>query len=180
MKKNVLGRSYFFCSLTAILPGREQELRDYLESLPVGGESPLARVGVVHFGRWVIVSRLVYLGPPSEPDDLRNEYLLFAVEVDGPLEGFLDLLRERMAEEADLVWGHCVGYPGSGDRDTFHRYLRHNQIDVQLAFAAYPEATLPEVLEALDLRRRLIELAVRAQDLDPASLQEAYRQAFAG
>jgi hypothetical protein len=180
LSANILGRSYLFASLTAILPGREQELRDYLELLPPAAESPLARVAGVHFGRWVIVSSLVYFGPPAERDDLKNAYLLFAAAADGPLERFLDALCDGMPEEADAIWGYCVGYPGSENRDAFHRYLRHNQIDTQLPFAAYPEATLPEVLEALELRVRLIDLAVRAQELDALSLQQAYREAFDG
>jgi hypothetical protein len=174
---NAVGKAYFFLALTAILPGRAEALREHLESLPTGSDSPLARVGRVHFGRWVIVSRLVKLGPVEE--QLANEYLLFAAEVDGPLDAFLDALRERMAEDADTVWGHCVGYPGSGDREGFHRWLRHNQIDAQLPFAAYPEATLPEVLEALELRERLTAFAVAAQGLDADALNEAYRRELA-
>jgi hypothetical protein len=178
VRTNAVGKAYFLLALTAIIPGRAEELRDRLEALPTGAESPLAGVGCVHFGRFVIVSRLVKLGPMEER--LANEYLLFAADVDGPLDEFVEALRERMADEADAIWGHCVGYPGSSDREGFHAWLRHNQIDTQLPFAAYPEAALPEVLEALELRRRLIELAIRAQELDPAGLQEAYRQAFVG
>ena len=57
----------------------------------------------------------------------------------------------------DAVYAHCVAYPGTADGDGFHRYFRHNQIETTFPFSAYPDATVPDVREALELRRRLIE-----------------------
>jgi len=177
---NRLGQAYAYQALTAILPGRSQELREVVEALPTGSESAFVRVGQVHFARWVIVPQLVEVGPPPEvPDRLNNEYLLFAADVDGDLEPFLEALRTEIPEVMDAIYSHCVGYPGTAGRDGFHRYLRHNQIETTFPWSAHADATVSEVREALDLRRRLIELAIRAQDFDPAGLQEAYRQAFA-
>ena len=178
VKINAAGQASFFMALTAILPGRTDALREHLEALPPGPESPLAKLEQVHFGRWVIVSGLVYFGPPQKQEDLKNDYLLFVANVDAPLERFIDAMRERMAGETDAVWGHCVGYPGTGDREAFLRYMRHNQIDALLPFAQY-QATVPEVRDALALRDQLIEFAIRAQELDGTDLQEAYRQEFA-
>jgi hypothetical protein len=176
-----IGQAYAYLALTAILPGRSDELREVVEAFPLGSESPFARVEQVHFARWVIVPQLVEVGPPPEvPDRLNNEYLLFSTDVDGDLEPFLEALRTEIPEVMDAVYSHCVAYPGTADRNGFHRYFRHNQIETTFPFSAYPDATVSEVRDALDLRRRLIELAVRAQELDPAGLQEAYRQAFAG
>ncbi len=177
---NVIGQAYTFMALTAILPGRTDSLREHVESLGVGAESPFARLEQTHFARFVIIPQLIDLGPPpATRDTLKNEYLLFSTDFDGPLERFLNGLCEGMAEEADRVWGHCVGYPGTADRAAFERYMRHNQIDTTFPFAAYPDATVAEVREALELRTRLIDFAIRAQAMDPASLHEAYRQEFA-
>jgi len=176
-----IGQAYTYLALTAILPGRSEELREVVEAYPLASESPFARVGRVHFARWVIIPQLVEVGPPPEvPDRLNNEYLLFSTDVDGDLEPFLEALRTEIPEVMDAVYSHCVAYPGTADRDGFHRYFRHNQIETTGPFTPYPDATVPEVREALELRRRLIDLAVRAQELDAAGLQEAYRQAFAG
>jgi hypothetical protein len=113
------------------------------------------------------------------PDKLRNEYLLFSADVDGELDPFLDSLCESIPREIDAVYGHCVGYPGVADGEAFRGYMHHNQIDTTFPFAASAEATVSEVREGLELRRRLIEFAVQAQHLDPAGVQEAYRRAFA-
>jgi hypothetical protein len=176
-----IGQAYTYLALTATLPGRSQELREIVEAFPLGPESPFARVDRVHFARWVIVPQLVEVGPPPEvPDRLNNEYLLFSTDVDGDLEPFLEALRTEIPEVMDAVYSHCVAYPGTADRDGFHRYFRHNQIETTFPFSAYQGATLPEVREALELRQKLIDLAVKAQELDAAGLQEAYRQAFGG
>jgi len=178
---NNIGQAYTYLALTAILPGRSQELHEVVEAFPLASESPFARVGQVHFARWVIVPQLVEVGPPPKvPDRLNNEYLMFSADVDGELEPLLEALRTEIPEVMDAVYSHCVAYPGTADRDGFQRYFRHNQIETTFPFSAYPDATVSEVREALELRRRLIDLAVRAQELDPAGLQEAYLQAFAG
>ena len=176
---NVLGKTYYFQALTAILPGRSDALREYLESLPLGAESPLARIGQAHFGRWVIIPYVVNEDRQEFRDTLKNEYLLFASDFTGELDAFLDALCTEMATEADAIWGHCVGYPGTGDRAAFKRYMQHNQIETSAPVGKYAEHDIEEVREALDLRERLIRFAIRAQSLDAAELQEAYRREFA-
>lgn len=176
---NVLGQSYALMTLSAIIPGREDALREYLAALPVGGKSPLAKLGQTHFARWLIVSRLLYQGPPQVPDELRNAYLLFTSDFDGSLESYLDGMCNAMAAETDAIWGHCVAYPGSADRAAFGRYMRHNQIETTLTLAPYPEATVAEVRDALALRIRLGEFAIRAQTMSAGELREAYQRELA-
>jgi hypothetical protein len=176
-----IGQAYTYLALTAILPGRSRELRELVEALPLGAGSPFARVHRVHFARWVIIPQLVEVGPPAPArhDRLKNEYLLFSADVDGALDAFLDALCDSIPELIDAVYAHCVAFPGSSDRAAFRRYMRHNQIETTFPFAAYPDSTVAEVREALELRRRLIEFAVRAQGLEPAELRDAYRRELA-
>jgi hypothetical protein len=175
-----VGQAYAYMALTAIVPGRSGELREHLEALPLGADSPLAKLENVHFGRWLIIPHLVYQGPPQEPgDELKNEYLMFSADFDGELEPFLDAVATKMSAEADAIWSHCVGYPGTSDAEAFKRYMRHNQIPTSMPVGAYAEHPLPEVREALALRARLIDLAVRAQTLDADALREAYRRELA-
>ncbi|MEK6275955.1 MAG: hypothetical protein AABM30_11555 [Actinomycetota bacterium] len=177
---NGVGQAYAFMTLTAIASGRSAPLRTYLESLPVGSDSPFARLEQTHFARCVLIPQLIDLGPPpEEADTLKNEYLLFSADFDGPLLRFLDALCDAMPVETDAIWGHCVGYPGIADPAEFARYMRHNQIDTTFPFAAYPDASVAEVREALQLRSQLIDFAIRAQAMDPARLRETYRQEFA-
>lgn len=176
---NVVGQAYTFMALTAIVPGRTEALRQHLASMPTAADSPLAKMEQTHFARFVIIPQLVDLGPPPKTrDTLKNEYLLFSAEFDGLLQGFLNGLCDAMAVEVDAIWEHCVGYPGAGDRAAFERYMRHNQIDTTFPFAAYPDATVSDVREALALRSRLIDFAIRAQTMDLATLEQSYREEF--
>jgi hypothetical protein len=167
-------------TLTAIEPGRSESLREYLESLPLGVDSPFASLEQAHFARFVVIPQLIHISPPPEkPDTLKNEYLLFSADFDGSLDRFLDAICDSMAAEADAAWGHCVGYPGTGDRSSFKGYIRHNQIDTTMPFAAYPDATVNEVREALGLRARLTAFAIRAQGMEGTGLHDAFLDEFA-
>ncbi len=46
-----------------------------------------------------------------------------------------------------------------------------------LFVSAYPHATLPEVLDGLELRERLGDFAPGAQSMSPEELQLAFREA---
>ena len=175
---NVSGRAYALIVLTPVLPGRTAALQGVLDRFPTGGASPLARTGTTHFARWVIIDRLMYEGPPQQRDTLKSDYLLFSSHFDGALDTYLQNLRTLLPVEADAIWGHCVGYPGTGEPEAFGTYLRRNQLNPLFYFAAYSQATLPQVLSALELRERLLAFAVRVQGLDAAALQAAYLETF--
>jgi hypothetical protein len=175
---NRSGQAYALTVLTPIKVGREAALREHLDGLPGGAESPLAKVAGTHFARWVIIPQLVYEGPPQQRDELSSQYLLFTSNFDGGLDAYLDELHRRLAPEAEAIWGECAGFPGTGDGDAFKGYLRRNQLDTTFFVAAYPNATLPEVLDALSLRERLIAFAVRGQGAHPPSLHASFRETF--
>jgi hypothetical protein len=178
---NVAGQAYALSVLTPVHPDRIEALRATLAGLPEGDGSPLARLGRTHFARWVILDELRYdplPAPPPRRDPFSVPYLLFTSNLDGPLEPYLDLVCERIPEDADRIWGHCVGYPGTADRAAFAAYLRHNQFDTGFFVCAYPERTVGEVRSALDARERLATFAVAAQAMDPRALQAAFLAQF--
>ena len=90
---------------------------------------------------------------------------------------YLEQIADRMPKEADAIWGPCRDYPGVADREAFIRYLEEHSVRTDLSVSAYPEATLPEVLEGLDLSRRLGEFAARAQTMNPEELRAAFAEA---
>jgi hypothetical protein len=85
-----------------------------------------------------------------------------------------------MSVDADAVWGHCVGYPGSRAAEVFADYFRRNQIDASLFMAAYPKATVEDVRVSLALRQRIIDFAVATQEFDAPTLLAAYRKILTG
>lgn len=175
------GGLYALTVFTPIVPGHEEAVRDALDALGQGEESPLEGVGGLHFSRLQVFSELVHQGPSQrQVARLKSSYLVFTATIDDDdPDAFLERIRERIPDAADSWWGHCVGYPGSADRDAFVRYLRHNQIDTAFVASPYSEASVEDVRESLALRERVVDFAADAQGLDAAELQRRFLSEFA-
>jgi hypothetical protein len=178
-RRNRTGGAYALTVFTPILAGHEEELRAYIEGLPVGPASPLARLRRLHLARIQIFDELVYQGPPQKPDRLASRHLLFTSTFDGELDPYLDEICERIGPEADGWWRHCAGYPGTADRHAFRRYIRRHKVDTDLFATAIPNATVDRIRESLALRERVASFAADAHGLDAATLQRRFRETFA-
>ena len=165
--------------LTPVCPGEECALADSLARLPQGEDSPFRRVAETHFARWVVLSGMPWRVPgvPRKSRPLRMQYLLFTSTANRPAEDHVEDLRTGLRCHADAVWGHCVGYPGHDRAAEFRRYLLHNRLPVHRWSPAY-DATVQEVRDALVLRRRHAELAMRMQRADDLELQKAFLAEF--
>jgi hypothetical protein len=179
-RRNRVGGAYALTVFTPIIAGHEDELRAHIDNLPVGPDSPLARLDRLHVARIQIFDELVYQGPPQKPDRLTAKQLLFTSTFDGDLDHYLDAICERIGPDADRWWGHCVGYPGTADRDAFRRYIRRHKVDTSLVASAFPHATVTQVRESLAVRERVAAFAAEAQHLDAATLRERFVAAFGG
>ncbi|CAA9520883.1 MAG: hypothetical protein AVDCRST_MAG67-3362 [uncultured Solirubrobacteraceae bacterium] len=179
---NVSGQAYAFMAMTPVMPGEEQPLAEYLRGLRARGPSPLARLARTHLARFVIVPD--FKNDPTwkqrHEEHLDLNYLIFTSNLDGDLDSYLDELCEKLAPEAKEIWGRCVGCPESAEGAALKTYLRHNQIDTGIFFAAYGEATVATVRKALREREKMIAFAIRAQGMAPAALHEAFLAEFIG
>jgi hypothetical protein len=174
---NTSGQATAFMALTPIQPGEEAALRSFLEGLPQDG-SPLARLAGTHFARWVILRD--WVNDPSQPREERLEspYVIFTSNFDGPLDPYLDELCVKLAPEAREIWGRCVGCPPDATGPQLKAYLLHNKIDTGFFVAAYPNSTVAQVKAALAAREQLIAFAMRAQDMGPDELFQAFTEEF--
>jgi hypothetical protein len=176
--RNRVGGVYALTVFTPILPGHEDELRAHLDALPVGEQSPLARLDQLHVSRIQIFDALVDQGAPHRRETLKRHHLLFTSTVDGDLDPYLEAICERIGAQADGWWGHCAGYPGTSDRAAFKRYIRAHKVDTGLLAVANPGATVQDVIESLALRERVVDFAAGAQGLDATALRERFLAAF--
>jgi hypothetical protein len=76
----------------------------------------------------------------------------------------VDRLFDAAGLVLDEVFQHCVGYPGRLDPRSFGSYLRRHQIRTNRFFSGYPDASVDDVLLALDTHTRLLEFAHRHRD----------------
>jgi hypothetical protein len=174
------GQAYALTALTPIHAGHETELRDLLAAIPVGEASPFARVPGTHFARLVIIDRLAYEGRRERTPELGLQYLLFSSIFDGPLEDYLRALCARIPDEADEIWGGCVGAPQpvAADAGAFAAWIRHNQVRTGVFFAPCGTATVDRINHSIDLCRGLRQFAQETQYLTAPDLKERFDTKF--
>jgi hypothetical protein len=177
---NQAGTVYAFTTITPIQPDRVQPLQAYLAALSAGPDAVFSRSARTHMARWVIIDRLDYEGQRERHVTLRSPRLLFSAVVDAPLAPFLDELVDRMAPEAGVVWGHCVGCPGTDDREAFKAYLLRHQLPIGCLYVGHRDVALRDALESLELKDRLVRFAIETQGADDDALWRAYRDSFGG
>lgn len=174
---NIVGKTYSLMVWTPIAPGREDALRAYLEGMDKD-DSPLARVPRTHMARWIVVPDMPVAPGTDLVDPLGTQFLLFTSNFDGDADSYLRELVKLIPQEAAQIWGHCIGCPQPAEGAALKAYLHRNQVDSGVAFAAYPNASVAQIKRALDKRARLIDFAVRAQDMKPSQRRKAFLKEF--
>jgi hypothetical protein len=99
----------------------------------------LARVGTIHFARWVFM------------DDKRR--LLFASNYDGSLDSYMDDFIDKVAFGLNLVFSNGIGYPrarflvldGASDEQAFKNYIRRHQLATEVWYKAYPDLSAADL-----------------------------------
>ncbi|WP_207284014.1 hypothetical protein [Pseudomonas sp. FW300-N2F2] len=122
--------------ITPIIEGKANDLRKVLNGIQVSPDSPIKRISSIHYARWVIFDN--------------DSRLLFTSNFDGTWEKYLRDFVELAAAGLDAIWNNCVGYPGAKPYEGFATYVRSHQVETNLFYAAYPAASVPTVLKALD------------------------------
>jgi hypothetical protein len=173
---NQAGGVYALTVLAPILRDRVDELRAYLEARPRLFDA----LPTTHFARFVIIEAFPPEGPPTQRDRLRSPHLLFSSTFDGGLEEYLDALCSRLPDEAQAIWGSCVGFEGSvrSSPAALKRYLRRNQLQAGLFFNSYPEASAERIRAAIELRARMQDFLLRAQRLAGNELADEFFAEF--
>jgi hypothetical protein len=124
--------------LTAIAPiraGQLDSLRQVLQGVQANPSRVLARIGTIHYARWVIIDE--------------GERLLFTSNFDGTWDQYIDDFSEYLAEGLDRIFGHCEGYPGARPVEGLKAYIREHEIEANVYYAAYPDATVKQVQKGL-------------------------------
>lgn len=175
---NGCGDSYGLTTFAAIREGEEDALAHYLDGMPVGPDSPLARLSQLHCSRLHILRELVYQGGNQTPEPLNSAFLIFTASFDGGLDEFLDDLCSALPAEADAIWKNCVGYPGAGDPAEFRKYFEHIQVHNHYYLSPFPNASVRDVRRALAARTQVAAFAAEAQGMDPETLQRRFLETF--
>ncbi|MGZ5338139.1 MAG: hypothetical protein ACXWEE_00820 [Thermoleophilaceae bacterium] len=154
-----------FAALVPLRAGHREVMRETLRALAPGGDSPFSRLAGTHFARLTLVAL------PEVPF-----CLLFAAEFDRPTRDYLEALPTALSEQADTIFGGCIGYPGSFAPAAFADWMLKHRVPAGFSVHANPGATADEVETSLDLRERIIAFALETRDLEPAALRQRWAE----
>ena len=110
------------------------------------GRGHLARVGTIHFARWVFL------------DDKRR--LFFASNYDRGLDNYMDDFINKAGYGLNLVFSNGVGYPrtdfllcgGADDEQHFKNFLRRRHLPTDVWYKAYPGLTAYDLFRNARIR----------------------------
>jgi len=149
-------------------------IRQCLEKLPRGADSPFAKVSSTHMARLVVMDDVVYFGRPSREEHLRSKYLIFESNFDGDLDPYLRRLAVEVPQEVHAVWRHCEGYPGVENVDAFIRYMKRCQVETTFFFADVNDKTVQQTLQALQTQSAVTAFIEKNQGKPAEELQRAF------
>jgi hypothetical protein len=158
--------------LLPVLKEREEELNAALDALPAGRASPFGRIGSTHFARLVVVHEF-----PSRNDGTLADMptcLFFGAEFDATVAGYVEALCALLPDEADGIFGTCVGYPGANVPPLVIDWMLRHRVRPGFSIHGNPQADVRQVIDSLSLRERIIEFAVETRTLAPAELKAAW------
>lgn len=172
---NILGRATALTSFNTLRPWGVPILRTLFL---VGPHLPflltkLKQLSFIHFARWVIVDSL-------RGEDLRHTHQFFESNFNGTWSQYIDAFSYVVPRELSAVFGFAYGWPGAVPAAPFKGFIARHEYPASHFYCAYPEASATMVLSALEVRRRLDALRVRARTMDAAEFDAAWREFLTG
>jgi hypothetical protein len=123
---------------------------------------PLAELSFIHYARWAVLDEVPAADGVGPRKRLESRYLLFESNYNGGLEEYLDTFTAVIPHRLSRLWGCCFQFEETVKRAdyaegegfpawAFRRYVAANELTVLHFYAAYPEATMIDVRQALAL-----------------------------
>jgi hypothetical protein len=119
----------------------------------------LARIGTIHFARWVLLDG--------------GRRLFFASNYDRSLETYADDFVNKVAFGINLVFSNGIGFPrtrfllldGAKNERNYQHYLRRHQIVTQVWYNAYPGLTAFEINRNARIRAGLFDASMTTEQI---------------
>jgi hypothetical protein len=150
-----------------------QKIGDDLDGNP---HVPFARLTSVHFMSWFIVE-----GKGMGP------HLFLELNVDGPIEPFLNDLVAQAKAGIDLIYSHCAGYPSGGSSSTGQlvRYLLTDDVGYDCYYIGWRGLSKSRILQERTLRAQLETFLDQAGDstlagMSPSAVRGMIQEYVAG
>lgn len=110
-------------------------------------QAAIRKMSTIHYARWFIVDENTLPG-------LDGAHLVFTSNYDGKFEDYLDDFAKVDEGPLNLIFGHCIGWPGARPAVGFVDYVKKHEHPALIFYANYPLATVGEVRRALDWKNK--------------------------
>ena len=136
----------------------------------------LLTLSLIHYARWIIIDRNKFprLNESQPKENLSYSYMLFFSNFNGSWTQYVDSFSFAIPRGLNMFWKWNVRYPKSVPVTPFHDYIRHNQIDTNHYYNAYPLGSSNDVKSAKDLKAKLVLFKNKHMDDDPDAFKDAY------
>lgn len=152
-----------------LAPPREITWHDHLKRVLKKAhkerQAAIRKMITIHYARWVILDEKRVPG-------IDGPHLLFTSNFDGELEGYLGDFAAIDEGPLNMIFGHCIGWPGARPEDGFIKYVREHQLEANIFYANYPKAAVSEVNRALDWKSKTEEFIKQIQKVKGTSTVE--------
>lgn len=180
-KKNTSGGAYGLTLMCPIINGSRDDqsyaeiIRDYLENLPVHGESPMAKVPNTYLARFYVLTDVFYEGHPAKEDHLKSSYLVFSSNLHGDRDTYVRGMWQAAEADVRRIWQYCVRFDEVQTAEDLIGYVKDCQVDNNLFFNGSTGDSLAEQLKALYLKQEFTRFVYRNQGLSAAQLQTNFK-----
>lgn len=136
----------------------------------------LITLSLIHYARWVVIDRwkFPHLDTSQPKEKLNYSYMLFSSNFNGSWNQYVDSFTFAIPSGLDFFWKWNVRYPRSVPLTPFHKYIRHNQIDTDHYYSAYPLASSNDVKSAKRVKAQLIAFKNEHMADEPKAFKKAY------
>lgn len=110
-------------------------------------QEAIRKMSTIHYARWFIVDENSLPG-------LDGPHLVFTSNYDGELDGYLEDFATVDEGPLNLIFGHCIGWPGARPFEGFLGYVKEHEYPALIFYGNYPLATVGEVRRALDWKNK--------------------------
>jgi hypothetical protein len=170
------GKAYAFNVITPMRPWATWIVKGllFVFDLIKPTQQTAKNLSFLPFVHWVVVERNRFpnFGQPRER--LAYDYLFFCSTFNGSWESYIDAFADVLTGALNAVWRWSVGYPGASPVGALKAYIRHNQIETDHHYCAYPGASVCDVRSALNVRRELEHFAVATTGLNAEQFAHEY------
>lgn len=123
----------------------------------------------VYYSQWCLVDSFHYNGPPQVRERPPRPLLLWEVVYSADADPYIESFVAGIPRRIRGLWGSSYGFPGTGSVARLSDYITAAWWREDVAYWAYPDATVRTILSGLEVAKEhawLLDLAEHGTDED--------------